>query len=479
MYRKIIYTAIFSALFLTACSSINPLGNAKSDVENTSDIPADWLNKYADRAQKHKNDWWRNFGNAKLNSLIEEALANNQDLAASAIAWKKTRLQIDSAELDQSVSFNGSMSTSASRRFSGNQNSHSFGSGLSASYQLDLWNKLEISTQNAIWTANASAEDLLASKLSLQGEVANAYIKLVYINEKLRINTENLKTQERTYQIVASKVKYGKASEVDRLNAEQSLASLKNSRTALIAEEKQAQNALTVLLGGAPKKFAVGTAKLNDFKIPKISAEIPAELLRQRPDLRAAQYRLQNDLATIAINERDFYPDLSLSASLSAGGSLLREIFQNPAASIGTSIALPFLQYREKNITLKSSKLQYEADLAKFRNTLYKAFADVEDALISLHELRLETPQVETRFKNAKKLAQLSEIRYKAGKDALSDLLSAQQNLRSVEQEMLDNRYQHLTRSIQLYLALGGDAKELQNNIFEINKTVSEKKSEK
>ena len=165
---------------------------------------------------------------------------------------------------------------------------------------------------------------------------------------------------------------------------------------------------------------------------------------------------MQADLGNIAVAERDFYPDINLNGGISGSSNILGDLLRNPIASLASSISLPFLQQRERNLALQNAQTQYQANLANFTQTLYRAFADVEKALSKVVESDDNAAHIAARLKNAQKIERLSQIRYQAGADSLQTLLDAQQSRREIESAMLDNRYQRISRRIALALALGG-----------------------
>lgn len=452
--HKSLYLAL--AFALSACS-VKPITPLEQELTAQFQISERWLMASAEQAEKNQAAWWYNFNNSELNGLIAQAMQHNQDLRAAAYTWQKARLAIDNAALNQSITASGSLGANASRNYGNNQNNHHFSAALSASYQIDLWQKLAATSQVAQWQSDASAEDLLAARLSLQGEVANAWLALLYAQAKLKLNQAQSDYQQQSYRLVQTRFQAGSASELEVSQAKQALSALAISQRSLQAEIEQTQIALSILLGQPPQAVIVKTT-LSELTIPSIGADLPAALLHQRPDLRAAQYRLQADLGNIAVAERDFYPSINLNASLNSGSSILGDLLQNPIVTIANSISLPFLQNREKNLALNSSETQYQANLASFHQKLYRAFADVEKALSALKESQDNAALIAARLKEAEKIERLSQIRYQAGADSLQSWLDAQQSRRDKQAAQLDNHYQQLTRSIALYLALGGSS---------------------
>lgn len=462
MIKKQIVLGIGISVWLTGCSTltpdIKPITPVAKVIANDTQItiPENWMLSAAKTAETRQQAWWQDFNSHALNGLVEKALEHNQNLVAAAYTWQKAVLTVEKAEEEQRPTFSVNGDASISQPLKTGNSAKNYNASLKANYQIDLWDKLQAAEQTAVWTANASAEDVLATRLSLIGEVVNAWLNLCYLNDQLIMNGKQIDYQESIRKILQIQLVEGSVSELDLASTRQVLASLQRTRVTLQSQRQQAQNSLSILLGQPPKEWLPDTVSLSDVAMPDISAGIPAEILRQRPDLRAAQYRLQSDLGQVAIAERDFYPDISLTGSLGGSSDVLYRILQNPIAALGASISLPFLQKTELNIALQSSQIQYQANLASFRQTLYTAFKDVENALTALSESEKSTALLTKQLADAQTVERLTDIRYKEGADSLKTLLDAQQARRTVEQSILDNRYARLSRRVTLYLALGG-----------------------
>lgn len=448
---------IFVGLFLTSCTSVGTIDSLQEEIEQKIKIPESWIFAEAKSAEAKNKAWWQEFGSDELNDLVKKALDQNPNLISTAYRWQKSLLEIDGIKSSQLPTLSAGMNAGASERLSNNITAQSFGFRLGVSYQIDLWGKLALSKQNSIWSANASAEDLLATRLSLIGEVINAWLNLTYLNDQIAFNDEELKFQQKTFDLVKKQVGIGALSDLDLINARQALNALETARIRLQTQKLQAQNNLAFLLGEVPlDNYAQIQGSLRDIKVPKIDTGIPAELLRQRPDLRAAQYRLQTSLGRIEIAQRDFYPTINLSADLSAGSNFISKIFENPIGAIASSINLPFLQMGNLTKALNSNKLDYEASLIDFKKTLYKAILDVENALLSVAESAKTADILEQQLADTKEVERITKIRYEVGAESLQNLLKSQQARRDMEAKVLESRHTSLMRQVTLYLALGG-----------------------
>ena len=161
---KRLTSLLFTTTLLAACTSA-PVGDLRTDLAQLT-IPPQWMNAHATRQAEANANWWQNYQDADLNRLIEQALAHNKTVAAALTNWRQSLVSADSTLAQQAPQYNGELSTRASRDIDNASNSHSFSANLSASYQLDLWQKLDAQSESARLGADASGEDYLAARLT-------------------------------------------------------------------------------------------------------------------------------------------------------------------------------------------------------------------------------------------------------------------------------------------------------------------------
>ena len=406
--------------------------NLQQDLAQSA-IPSAWMFQNSDRAANSHREWWRDYGSAALDQLITRGLAHNQNLAAAGYAWQKSRIALENSDVNRGRDYSGGVNASAGRNLSqGGHSNQNYGSSLGINYQADLWGKLRLASDNAAWESQATAEDLLATRLSLIGDIINQYLQIASLNDQLALNAAYRKNAAQTLDLTRTKVHAGSASPLDLREAEQNRTNLDANRD-----------------------------RLKTLTVPAIDSGIPAHLLAQRPDLRAAQYRLQQNLGNIAIAERDYYPDLTLGANLGTSASRLLELLHNPIGAISANITLPFLNAHKKELARREAETSYQQNLANYRQTLYRALGETQNAILNLKQSQDEARHLQERLAQAKDIENLTRIRYQAGAASLQDALDKENATRGVEESLLTNRYEQLTRSLTLHLALGGN---LQDN---------------
>lgn len=197
-------------------------------------------------------------------------------------------------------------------------------------------------------------------------------------------------------------------------------------------------------------------ARLSAQALPAVDAGLPAELLARRPDLRAAESRLRSLLASGDATRASYYPALTLTGSLGTSSTALLGLLSNPAAALGAGLSLPFLNRQEMRLSGELVTAQYEEAVVNFRQTLYAAFADVEDALSARSQYLRQGELLAQQLAAAREAERLYEVRYRAGSTALRTWLDAQQSRRTAELAVEENRLNQLNALATLYRVLGG-----------------------
>jgi outer membrane protein TolC len=198
--------------------------------------------------------------------------------------------------------------------------------------------------------------------------------------------------------------------------------------------------------------------RLPDGMLPAIPAGLPAGVLARRPDIRAAELRLRANLADIDATRASYLPTFSLTGSLGGSSVALRDLLANPVATLGLGLTLPFLNWTERDLTIRTSEADYEAAVVNFRQTLYQAFADTENALSARTRRAERDLRLQAALDAARAAEQIYETRYRAGAVDLQSWLDSQETRRTAELNLLENRLEEIRAMITLYQALGGSA---------------------
>ena len=428
----------------------------------TVNIPSNFTYDKASSKNIHtalnQDQWWMLFNNAELNLLVEQVLAKNSDLAVAGIALQQARLQTGLAENRQGPRVSSSMSTGHNLDLnSGDDNSRGLSVSGGVSYEIDLFGKLAHQTEATQWEALATEQDLQATAQSLIATTANLYWQLGYLNERYSVAQQNLVSTQKVYELVKTQYRAGAVSGLDLTQSEQSVQSQKASLSQIEQQRVEARTALAVLLHMPVQQFNLQEPKrLPDIRLPTISAGLPAELLARRPDLQAAELRLRKVLANKDATKASYYPSMSLTGNLGSSSTSLTHLLQNPALSLGASLSLPFLQYNDMKKDLAISDLDYEKAIIQYRQTLYQAFADVENALSNRTELSKQVALQERNVQLAEKTERLTDVRYRHGAIALKNLLDVQETTRNARLSLVQTKQSQYNAYVTLLQTLGG-----------------------
>ena len=406
---------------------------------------------YADR-------WWTLFGDTQLNQLVDQVIAKNTDLAVAGITLRQARLKAGLAADQQGPRVNSSVSSSQNIDVnSGDRSSNGLSLNAGVSYELDLFGKLARQTEAAKWEALATAQDLQATAQTLIGTTTKLYWQLAYLNESLSTARQSLATSEKLYSLVNSQYQAGAVSGLDLTQAEQSVQSQKANLSQIQQSLVETRTALAVLLHIPVQQLNIQEPqRLPQVNLPQIQAGLPASILSRRPDLRAAELRLRETLATKDATTASYYPSISLTGSLGSSSTSLTELIKNPVLALGANLSLPFLQYNDMKKNIAISQLDYEKAIIQYRQTLYQAFADVENALSARTELNQQVQFQQRNLELAEKAERLTDVRYRNGAIALKNVLDQQQTTRTARLSLVNTKQSQYNAYVTLMQALGG-----------------------
>ena len=247
----------------------------------------------------------------------------------------------------------------------------------------------------------------------------------------------------------------GGVSRLERREIEQLVAAQEAAITQLRQTRTEAREALRVLLDGAQTSTRE-PQELSRAALPAVAAGLPAELLRRRPDLWAAELRLRRTLASSDATRLSYYPTLSLTGSLGGSSTALLNVLANPVATLGSGLTLPFLNVPAMRLDTQIARTQFEEAVILFRKSLYTALAEAENALSARTNLAAQGAALRRSREAAIETERLYEIRYRAGAVPLRTWLDAQERRRQADIDLAANGLAQLQNHVALNQALGG-----------------------
>ena len=445
-----------SSLF--GCAAVVKTPYQTPAIQMPSNFAYNPVNQKQIQENLYADQWWTLFGDAELNQLVNQVLSSNTDLAVAGINLQQARLRAGLIDNRSGLRVNSSASTGHNFDLhSGENSSKGVSLKTDVSYEVDLFGKLARQTEASRWEALATEQDLQATGQSLVATTANLYWQLGYLNERYSTVLQNLASTQKTYELVRSQYKAGAVSGLDLTQAEQSVQSQKASLSQIDQQRVETRTALAVLLHIPVQQLNIQEPRtLPRIQLPQIAAGLPAELLSRRPDLRAVELRLRESLANKDATKASYYPSISLTGNLGSSSTSLTQLLKNPALSLGASLSLPFLQYNDMKKDIQISDLDYEKAIIQYRQTLYQAFADTENALSNRTELDKQVALQQRNLALAEKAEQLTQVRYKNGAIALKNLLDAQETTRNARLSLVQTKQSQYNAYVSLMQALGG-----------------------
>jgi len=452
---------------VTGCAPVGP-EFVKPEVE----LPPAWSASGEGRLEASpakQPQWWRVFDDPVLDELVETAWKHNNSLEIAGLRVLEARAQLGIAQgnqYPQSQLVAGDASyTSPANNFGGGSNFWQYGIGASASWEIDFWGRFRrgIESADAAYLASVAARD--EALIVLTAQVVNTYAIIRINEEQLRFAHENVRIQQRSYDITSVLYRNGSDSELDMQQAHTLLLSTQATIPGFEIVLKQARNALNTLLGEPPGSI---DDMLDDgHGIPAlpehIEVGIPADLLRRRPDVRQAEFNALAQNALVGLAETDLYPSFSLTGSISlvaggSGSSDFGDLFSSDALtfSIGPSFVWPFLNYGRirNNIRVQDARLQQA--LVNYREVVIQSAREAEDAMVSLNGAQLQTQILAQTVVSAKRSNELSMLRYKEGFSDYQRVLDSQQSLFASQQRLITQSGTSVSSLVNLYKSLGG-----------------------
>lgn len=442
------------AAALSGCASTD--GIQRPDVA----LPDTWTEAAAAQAEPLTDGWWRHFNSTQLETLVQEALDASPDMAAAAEKVVQAELQVrqSGASLFPSLSLSGSTGVRRNKPATGPAtNSESTSVTLGASYEVDLWGRIDADVRAAEASLSAAQYDFAAARLSLVAAVADAYFQTLALRERLALARENLAIAERVLGIVDARYRNGAASALDLTRQQTAVLTQRSALLPLEVQERQTVRALAILLGRTPQSLALKQESFVQLNIPAVAPGLPAELLLRRPDLARAEAQLIAADANVAAARAVLLPSISLSASAGVATTELLSL-SNPVTTLGlsASIVQSLFDGGRLRAQVEISESRRRELVESYRKAILTALKEVEDGLGNVtRNTRQETMQ-EQIVSHAQRTLRLAELRYREGADDLLTVLDAQRSLFQAQDTRVQLRLARLGAALDMYKVLGG-----------------------
>jgi multidrug efflux system outer membrane protein len=411
-------------------------------------------------------DWWRGFRSVELTTLMEEAQKVNLDVAAATARFLQADAQarIAGAALLPTVSGSGSENysrisgSSASGLSTGGRETVNFTSSLSAAYELDFWGKNRDAAQAAEETAIANRFDRDVVALTTLTSVANAYFQVLASQDRIRTAEHNIASATRILEAIKQRFKAGTGTDLDVAQQESVLANQKAAVPPLRLTLAQNIDALATLVARPPESLHVTGGSLVKISAPRVTPGLPSELLTQRPDIRRQEAQLASATANVGSARAQFFPTIQLTGQGGYQSSKLSSLFQPHAAffNLVGNATQPIFDGGVILGNFELTKARQEEMLQTYRKTVVSAFADVDNALVSIRETTEKLRLQREVLAASRRAFQLSEQQLQAGTADIVTVLNTQLALFQAEDALWQAELARLLAVVSLYQALGG-----------------------
>lgn len=404
-------------------------------------------------------NWWQRFNDPALTSLVTQALQANTSVLGAQAALAQARAQSDLQQAGLGLAVG--VSASAQRSQTGRQDaSNRFQAGFDASWEPDVFGGQHQAVAASLADAQAAQTSLADVQVSLAAEVAVNLITLRGLQARLVIANNNLATQTETLQITRWRAQAGLASS---LELEQATAAREQTAALLPALQTsvdQSLHALAVLTGQAPGALRATLAPAQPIPQapPTLALAFPAETLRQRPDVRSAEYRVSAALARVAVADAARYPSFGLSGSLGLSALSLGTLGNAASVlkSLLASVSVPLLDGGAANAQLRVQQAALDQARSNYQATVLGALQDVEDALVALRGDAERLTRLQAAATAAANAELLARQRYASGLIDFSAVLDTQRSLLSTQDSVASGQASLVSDHVRLYKALGG-----------------------
>ncbi len=470
---RLSHLAMAATLVLSACA-VGPDYQAPT-VADAAFVQAPLLAQRAVTAPMPALDqWWNGFNDPVLRRVVQRAIDQNLDLAASlarveqarAVAQHAGAQQLPQADLEtqtarQKQSLNSPLGKIASNLPGYERTQSLYDVGVGASWELDLAGGLKRGTQAAHAERDAAEADHLGVRISIAAEAADAYFRIRAAQARIRLAQQQVNTDDQLQTLVSLRLHDGLATQRDLALAQAQLAQARGAIAPLQIEQKQQLNRLDVLMGALPGTYAgelqqdsAALTAVPDIRVDGGSAA----LLRRRPDVRAAERRLAASNAHIGSAMSEYYPKLSLSAllgfeSLGATGLLTANSLQ-PQAALGLRWRL--FDFGRVDAEVAQAQGANREALARYRQTVLRATEDVENAIVTLVQLEQQQHALIDEVQARERARGATQDAYLGGALALNDVLEEDRLLLHARDQLVQLRSDDARAAVASFRALGG-----------------------
>ncbi len=458
---------VLLAAILSACAG-SPVAT-----RSAVDLPTGFANSApaaAGTGQQPAGDaaFWQSLNDPILSRLVDRALLSNHDLRIALARYDSANALLRSAKFDRwptiTASASGSDGRASADQLPGvaraDRDGKSHDAGIHAGWELDLFGRVRKNVEARRADTDALAADFQAVQVLIVSEVVRDYISLRGLQEQLRVAEENADSQAETLRLVEMGFNAGRGTEFDTARARAQVSTTQARIPAITARIQMTINHLSVLVGQPPDTL---TGELKWAQpLPALPVLLdpgtPGDLLRRRPDVAAAEHRLDASAARVGVATADLFPRFTLSGLVGSQAIDSGALFQRSSETrlVALGIDWSFLDVGRVRARIASANADSAAQLATYEKTVLGALEDTENALVSYGQARLEDDHLALAAAESARAAKLARVRYDAGASDLFEVLDAERTNLQAQDAYAQGRTRTLVGLVAVYQALAG-----------------------
>lgn len=456
--NKIKYLIIISFSLLTACQATNKIIPTKINKPHDNSLVT--LPCTTDYKIFCQENWWHVFNDNILNDYMKNLMNHNHELAIATLTLQKSILNQQKNQISQKITITHQANANHQQQKSlvtgDTITNKGFDINLNASWEIDLWGKLQLQQDISNWEKNAVEADRQAVFLTLTANAVREYFNLIGINQKLIDNQQSLQFQQKQYQFSQNQLKLGFIAKADLLTVEQTLNNLQQNQLNLTNQKNDSLNNLALF--SQTNMNELSSTLKNQHSLPKLPTHfkhLSANMIQYRPDIQALLWRLSISLQQVNLLQKNQYPTLILTTGANAQSPNLLDLLKVPVLNWGISLNLPTFNQKDYQHNVQIAKIDEKIATLNYQETVFKALADVQNKLTLWNNQQQNYQIILKAEQLAKQQLHYQQKRHKLGFISNKALAESQESYRQSKTAIIDSLIQQAQMLVGVYQALG------------------------
>lgn len=431
-------------------------------------MPAAWSDQKSSKSAKppQLSQWWQRLRDPQLNTLVDEAVAGNLDVATAKAKIRQARASYRQSAGALFPTADGSGSATRSKTAATTEGESAgdaysyYQAGFDASWELDLFGANRRGVEAARYGVDASEQELRSTLLTLVGDVASYYAQARGYQARIQLARRSAASQQQTAALTRTMLLAGTATAADVAKAQGQASATAADVPSLEASYAQAVHRLAVLTGRPPAALNERLKRGAPIPTPRLPLPIgiPADILLTRPDVRMAERQYAQYTAKVGEAEAARYPAVSLTGNIDTAAFRVGDLGKNSTIgwSFGPTLSVPIFNAGQLKAAADVARTERDQYFIAYKTSVLSALEDVENAIVALHQERIRNSKLAASVKSYGEAANLERTLFKSGEAGLLDVLDAERSLYSAEDDLLQSRIAIATDYVALNKALGG-----------------------